>query len=473
MIIVMRDRASLKFKLFLIVGDALAVVGAYVLAYVIRVKISDVPTADVVLARPYLYAVLTLLPFVIIWFSLIGTYRSVPQKVLAQAGRLLSGALGAMLFMVTVDYFSNQPIFPAKLVPIYGLIFSVIFLCVARGTLYLLRYLRQRKNLGEYQYVMIVGSNSTAKDIVDYVSQQNNNYKIHSVIGDGRMKFTTHRDIASAIRSHNPNIIIQVATADQPVIDRDLLEYAQKNFVEFKFVPSEISDLPERVELELFMDGIPMMSVQQTALLGWGRVFKRGFDIIVSLIALIILSPILLVIAIINKLVIGKVFFHQTRITRGNQPFELYKFQTVINAYNGLTPEEGFRKMGRPELIKPYRDGGDQLPNDPRYGAWGNFARKTSIDELPQLFNVLIGDISLVGPRALIPQEINAYEKKHAILNVKSGITGLAQVSGRRDLPWEQRRKLDVYYVQNWSFLLDIQILLKTAWQVIADRSNT
>lgn len=90
--------------------------------------------------------------------------------------------------------------------------------------------------------------------------------------------------------------------------------------------------------------------------------------------------------------------------------------------------------MGRPDLIKPLADGGDQLPNDPRYGVWGNFARKTSIDELPQLFNVLIGDISLVGPRALIPQEINAYEKKHAILNVKSGITGLAQVSGRRDL---------------------------------------
>lgn len=133
----------------------------------------------------------------------------VPQKVLAQAGRLLSGALGAMLFMVTVDYFSNQPIFPAKLVPIYGLIFSVIFLCVARGTLYLLRYLRQRKNLGEYQYVMIVGSNATAKDIVDYVGQRNNNYRIHSVVGDRRLKFTTHKDIASALRSHNPNIIIR------------------------------------------------------------------------------------------------------------------------------------------------------------------------------------------------------------------------------------------------------------------------
>ena len=96
--------------------------------------------------------------------------------------------------------------------------------------------------------------------------------------------------------------------------------------------------------------------------------------------------------------------------------------------------------------------------------------RRLSLDELPQLYNVLRGDISLVGPRALIPEELNRYEKKHLILNVKSGITGLAQISGRRDLPWEQRRQLDVYYVQHWSFGLDIQILFKTVGQVFTSK---
>ena len=110
------------------------------------------------------------------------------------------------------------------------------------------------------------------------------------------------------------------------------------------------------------------------------------------------------------------------------------------------------------------------MADDPRFGKWSKFLRKTSLDELPQFFNVLIGDISLVGPRALIPQEINAYSQKHSILNVKSGITGLAQVSGRRDLPWEQRRKLDVYYAQHWSFGLDMKILVSTAWQVLTGR---
>ena len=118
--------------------------------------------------------------------------------------------------------------------------------------------------------------------------------------------------------------------------------------------------------------------------------------------------------------------------------------------------------MGKTELIKKYRENGDKLINDPRYGWFGNLLRRTSLDELPQLINVVKGDISLVGPRALVPQELSAYEKKHAILSVKSGLTGLAQVSGRRDISFDERRKLDVYYVQNWSFWLDIVILLKT-----------
>lgn len=127
--------------------------------------------------------------------------------------------------------------------------------------------------------------------------------------------------------------------------------------------------------------------------------------------------------------------------------------------------------MGRPELAKTYRENGDYLPYDPRVTPFGRFLRRTSLDELPQLFNVLKGDISLVGPRALIPQELSSFEKKHTILSVKSGLTGLAQVSGRRELPVIERRKLDLYYVQNWSLWMDIMILIKTI-RVVFRRSG-
>jgi lipopolysaccharide/colanic/teichoic acid biosynthesis glycosyltransferase len=127
--------------------------------------------------------------------------------------------------------------------------------------------------------------------------------------------------------------------------------------------------------------------------------------------------------------------------------------------------------MGRPELIKIYRDNGDHLSQDPRITPFGNFLRATSLDELPQLINVVRGDISMVGPRALIPQELDIYAKKHTILSVKSGLTGLAQVSGRRNISFEERRKLDLFYVQNWSFWLDITILFKTI-RVVLDRTG-
>jgi lipopolysaccharide/colanic/teichoic acid biosynthesis glycosyltransferase len=109
-----------------------------------------------------------------------------------------------------------------------------------------------------------------------------------------------------------------------------------------------------------------------------------------------------------------------------------------------------------------FRANSDYLKNDPRFTRLGLFMRKTSLDELPQLFNVVKGDLSLVGPRTLVPEELSSYDKRHMILSVKSGITGLAQVSGRRDISFEERRKLDVYYVQNWSFWLDLVILAKT-----------
>jgi lipopolysaccharide/colanic/teichoic acid biosynthesis glycosyltransferase len=233
-------------------------------------------------------------------------------------------------------------------------------------------------------------------------------------------------------------------------------------------VPGNSDIFIGNLEVELF-DGLPVIAVHQTALIGWGRVVKRVFDLVFGTLFLLLALPFILLITILVKIFDfnGPVFFNQVRLTRFNREFTVIKFRTIKARYSGLSPEEAFKTMGKDGLAKKYRENGDYLPNDPRITGLGRLLRRLSLDELPQLFNVVKGDLSLVGPRALIPQELTAYEKHHAILSVKSGLTGLAQISGRRNISFDERRKLDIYYVQNWSFWMDLVILIRTLRVVV------
>jgi lipopolysaccharide/colanic/teichoic acid biosynthesis glycosyltransferase len=259
------------------------------------------------------------------------------------------------------------------------------------------------------------------------------------------------------------NSIIQTELYTNQAKNNEILRYAQENHIAYRFIPGNSDLFVGNIDVELFAD-LPVIAVHQTALTGWGRIVKRLFDFGFTLLVMVFALPVMLVIAFLMKLFHPKtpVLFKQKRLTRFNHEFTVYKFRSQYVKYDGTTPEEAFTMMGKPELVKKYRENGDYLPYDPRVTPIGDFLRKTSLDELPQLFNVIKGDLSLVGPRALIPQELAAYTKRHAILSVKSGLTGLAQISGRRDINFDERRRLDMYYVQNWSFWLDVNILFRT-----------
>ena len=209
---------------------------------------------------------------------------------------------------------------------------------------------------------------------------------------------------------------------------------------------------------------MPVFRVRATPLAGAAQFYKRIIDIVVSFALIIFASPIMLIILLLQKIIEPKApaIYKDIRLTRFNREFPLLKFRSIRQAYSGLTPEQAFEKMGRPELIEKYRKSGDQINNDPRYTKFGKFLRATSLDELPQLFNVLIGDISLIGPRALQPCELEDYGDRGLLLSIKSGVTGLAQVSGRRDISFNERRALDIYYIQNWTPLLDLSIFIRT-----------
>jgi undecaprenyl-phosphate galactose phosphotransferase len=235
------------------------------------------------------------------------------------------------------------------------------------------------------------------------------------------------------------------------------------------FVPNQDVLISHMGDMDI-IGSQPVIHISTTPLVGRARLIKRLFDICFGLIFLILASPFMLVIWLLEVFNGGDPIYHTTRLSRFNKKVKIYKFRTMKKQYNFMSPEVAFRKMDRPDLIKKYRDNGDMLDDDPRISRLGRFLRRTSLDELPQFWNVFKGDISLVGPRALVPGELNKYPDKNLILMIKSGLTGLAQVSGRRSISFEERRRLDVYYIQNWSLLLDVQIIFRTVLTVVLRR---
>ncbi len=468
----MKNSASLLYSIFLVVGDSLALIAAFAAAWFLRIHWSDLPFLQGISGETYILVFITLLPFWILTFALLGLYRAdIYEHRFREAGRLLIGSFIGLMFVIFWEYAINEPIFPARIIPVYGFIFGFLGLILFRTLLRALRTWLFRLGIG-INCVLIVGNTEIAKELANSLQDsRRSGYKVIGIVGDKRRAipadFISFSEALEAIGKQPLHGIIQTELYTDESRNQEILGYAQSNHISYRFIPGNTELFVGNIDVELFRSSIPVIAVHQTALLGWGRIVKRLFDMFVGGIMLLIASPFMLIIAIINKFVTGGIFFRQVRLTRFDKEFKLYKFRTAKVAYNGLSPEEAFTKMGKPELIKLYREGGDQLPNDPRYGKFGSFLRGTSLDELPQLINVVKGDISLVGPRALVPAELNLYPKKHAILSVKSGLTGLAQVSGRRDIPFEERRKLDLYYVQNWSFWLDITILFKTISTVI------
>lgn len=471
----MKSNSSILFHLFLVLGDFLALVTAFVAAYILRVSVSDKAITNTVDSSTYLQAFLAILPLWILVFALLGLYSNrVYEKRFSELGRLFVGSVFGLLAIVFINFLSVEPIFPAKLVPIYAFLLSFVFLVLFRA---LARGIRGALFVSGFGVtnILLVGNTAISDELLERLYPPQSGYHVLGVVGDKRRSF--HADFVSfdealkSLEGRRLHGIVQTELYADEQRNQELLEYAQTNHLSYRFVPGNTELFVGNIEVDLFQS-VPVIAIHQTALLGWGRVAKRIFDILFGSILLALFSPIMIVVALLVKLTdaSGPIFLRQERLTRFDQVFTVFKFRTHYAKYSGKSDEEVFAMVGKPELIEEYRANGDQLQHDFRVTPFGAFLRKTSLDELPQLINVVRGDISLVGPRALVPQELANYKQKHAILSVKSGVTGLAQVSGRRNISFDERRKLDLYYVQNWSFWMDISILLRTLRAVIGGR---
>lgn len=470
----MKKEPGFVYRIFLLIGDALAIFFSFTFAYYFRTHIDARPYFFESELFDYVITNLVLLPVWLIILFCLGVYkRGIIARPFALAARLFVASILGVMSIITYDFFvNNTTIASSSLFPVRGIAaltaaFCFVTLIIERGIVSAVRKFFLRRSVGLLRTVIVGDSPNTTQLLMGIWPETG--FKVVGVVASDKYvpdewKKRQYDSLDRAVKNLRPDAIIHTGGKNIEEVNR----VAINHHAHYYYSPANdsIITLSGRVE---WIAATPIMLIRTTPLHGAALVVKRIIDILVSLILIILASPFMLVVFIIQKIVEPKApaIYKDVRLTRFNREFNLLKFRSMKQEFCGLTPEEAFEKMGKSDLSKKYRKGGDYLKGDPRYTKLGNFLRKTSLDELPQLFNILKGDISLIGPRALQPIELKTYGDRSLILSVKSGLTGLAQVSGRRDISFNERRALDVYYVQNWSLTLDVSIFFRTILAVL------
>lgn len=472
----MTHRNSKFYSLILMVVDAIVLLAAFILAYVARVQYDPRPLLHNIYAYDYLVSFLLIVPFWIAIFALIGLYRQETyNRRLIEWGKIAIGSFIGILLVIGWEYASDKEIFPARLVAAYSLVGAFLLIVIEREILRLVRTISYRYGKG-VQRVLLIGTSETVSDIAESLADTSRSgYKIVAIAGPKRLvkginyaiHYSTPEAALKNIDDLGVSTIIQTELYEDNTRNQRILGAAQAYHINYSFIPGESEFYSGKNTVDVFL-GYPMITVYQTPLVGWGAMVKRVFDVITSLFLIIVLSPFLLVVYLIKKIADpGPAFYISKRLSRFSQPIGLIKFRSMGAQYGSKDAADEFREMGRDDLAKEYEKN-RKVDNDPRITKFGSWLRKTSIDELPQIFNVLKGDISLVGPRPILPQEVKLAKGRTALLHsVKSGMTGLWQVSGRSELSFDDRIELELFYAQNWSFWLDVKILFKTALVVV------
>jgi len=366
----------------------------------------------------------------------------------------------ATVMIIIVYIFLRQELFNSRFLVLGGWFFAVLFVFMGRM---LIRYLQvffvSKYDFGVHK-IMIVGNDQSATKIIDEITKNpSSGYRIVKHLLNPDIE-----DIKSSVG--NPGIDeVVLANHDYPA-DKivELVDFCNENHLVFKFVPNLSQTMTTNYEVGV-INGMPLIELKRTALDGWGKVIKRVLDVFYGTVGLLVLSPLIALIALSIKWETeGPVFARLKRVSK-NKEFDLLKFRGMIKNAEELKPHlVVFNERQDGPLFK--------IKNDPRITGVGRFIRRYRFDEIPQFWNILKGDMSLVGPRPHQPDEIKRYEKHHKrVLAIKAGATGLAQVSGSSDLPFDQEVTLDTFYIENWSLWLDFRVVVKTLIKIFTDRS--
>lgn len=465
----MHRRSDLLYSIVHIAIDAIALLLAFILSYQIRgngLEIYRWPYSE------YLRFAREMIPIWIAIFAIQGLYIQsklfISQRNIATL--TLSNLAAWAAFVVTLTLLrTEQTIAFPRLMLLYILVFTWLFVVVGRAMLLAIRTLAFQFGLGSYRTLILKRDADVSPIEAALKRHLDRSRVLIDTLAVGQID-----DLAKIIGKHHIDELILLGGELTQAQTAKAIDIANDNHIRVTMVPDTYEIRTSNV---LFgtIAGFPVIQFRQTPLEGWGRVAKRLFDISGASIALILGSPIYLVTAIAIRLTdSGPIIYKHKRLGRDGKDMYVYKFRSMYWAFctgdkaSGKTNEEIFREVFKdPKLFEEFKKN-QKLEHDPRVTPIGRFIRKTNIDEIPQFLNVLKGDLSLVGPRPITKAEAERYGKWQSYLfSIKPGVTGLWQVSGRNDVSYDERVRLDTYYVENWSLWRDTVIILKTVWMTL------
>ena len=449
-----------RYAIAVLITDISAVILSFYAAYSVRFSEIVIPAhKGIPSIEAYLRTMVVVIPVYLLLFRAYQLYR--PERHIRRIYELLNvikAVTMATIFLMALTFVYREFSY-SRGVLLFAWLFSALFCCMGRYCLIQFEYFIRREK--DRERVLIIGANRNSRDLIKW-AKENPHYgqEIIGIVinnGSNEGKHVEGVPILGALKDLDQILASQavdeVIMAD-PAIPREaaaeLMFKCENKMIGFKLVADFYGLITQHVDVE-YVSNVPLLGLRALPLDDlWNRLIKRLFDFAVSFIFLIVLSPILIVLAIFIKLCDGgPIFYRQERVGQDGKHFILYKFRTMS--------VDAEKKTG-PVWAQP---------DDQRTTLIGRFLRKLNLDELPQLWNVLLGDMSLVGPRPERPHfveqfrdQIPRYMARHKI---KSGLTGWAQIHGLRgNTSIEERIKYDLYYMENWTLMMDVEILFAT-----------
>ncbi|WP_190317059.1 sugar transferase [Thermoanaerobacterium thermosaccharolyticum] len=445
------------YRKWSIVSDISALIIAFIVALYLRFNFN----LSLISRRWYLstFIILLALDFLILYFK--GLYDNKHMTLFNQITIMIDGMVYSVFIYLFISYFTKMTNF-SRLTLIYIFITGLLLQITFKSILLYLQIKRYKKGLDLTNALILGNYSNELRKIVDKFMSHEYGINVLGYLSDDDANFSDIKRLGSiddfddVVEKYSIKTIFITSKIDN--VD-EIINKCLSKYICVYSVNGSINMTNYPMEIEI-IDDMPILKLKEVFIGGSEGHVKRLIDFILSFVAIIILSPLFIILAVLIKIDSkGPVFFVQDRIGLNGKLFKAYKFRTMI-----LNAEEILLKWleENPDIRDEYLIN-HKLKDDPRVTRVGKFLRKTSLDELPQLFNVLKGDMSLVGPRPYLVRELNDVSSYAKYLwRVPPGITGLWQISGRNDVDFEGRLKMDMQYISNWNIWLDLNILFKT-----------